>query len=225
MTRKTFAASFVYDEANVLSNKEETDLNNRLIQYTDQTTNQIVVLLVPTTGKESIEKYSYDRASGYGIGHKGKDNGILITIAVKDHKDRIEVGKGLEDKVTDSRSGRILRSESVTSAFRAGKWYEGASSIVSEVQKCIDTDGSSVQALKENSTSKLNSSSRFALIITFITINVFMWLFYFVVRRRRRTSLPGGDFSNDNDNDNDDFSSGSSFGGGGFGGGGASGDW
>ena len=98
-------------------------------------------------------------------------------------------------------------------------------SIVSEVQKCIDTDGSSVQALKENSTSKLSSSLRFALIITFITIHVFMWLFYFVVRRRRRTSLSGGDFSNDNDNDNDDFSSGSSFGGGDFGGGGASGDW
>lgn len=130
---------YVKDEADALIYSQEDELNEMLRKYDQKTGTQIAVLIVRTTGNESIEKYSYRVASSWGIGQKGKDNGILITIATDDHADRIEVGKGLESKVTDSRAGRILRSDEVTSAFRSGNWYEGTKSIVKQTQECIST--------------------------------------------------------------------------------------
>lgn len=138
---------YVRDDANVLNDEEERKLNEKLQAYDRKTGNQIVVLLVRTTGKESIEKYSYKVASKWGIGQKGRNNGVLVTIATEDRKDRIEVGKGLEGDVTDSRSGRILRSNDVTTAFRDGRWYDGADYIVSHVQKCISTKGKSTERI------------------------------------------------------------------------------
>lgn len=134
---------YVRDDADALSSSQEAGLNDMLKEYDKKTGNQIAVLLVRTTGNEPIEKYSYRIASAWGIGEKEKSNGILVTIATDDHKDRIEVGKGLESEVTDSRAGRILRSDEVTSAFRRGNWYEGTKSIVTQVQECIRTKGRS----------------------------------------------------------------------------------
>lgn len=139
--------SYVLDAAGVLSGDEERKLNDRLEKYDRKTGNQIAVLLVRTTGKESIEKYSYKVASKWGIGQKDRNNGVLVTIATEDRKDRIEVGKGLEGDVTDSRSGRILRSNDVTTAFRDGRWYDGADYIVSHVQECISTKGKSTERI------------------------------------------------------------------------------
>lgn len=135
---------YVRDDAGALNGNQKDDLDEILKEYDEKTGNQIAVLLVRTTGDEPIEKYSYKVASGWGIGQKGNDNGILITIVTEDHKDRIEVGKGLEGDVTDSRAGRILRSDKVTDAFRHERWYDGTHSIISQVQECISTKGKSV---------------------------------------------------------------------------------
>lgn len=135
---------YVRDDAGVLSDSQESDLNETMKKYEQKTGNQIAVLIVRTTGNESIEKYSYRVASSWGVGQKGKDNGILVTIATDDHKDRIEVGKGLESEVTDSRAGRILRTREVTRAFRRKRWNNGIQSIVSQLQECIRTKGKSV---------------------------------------------------------------------------------
>jgi uncharacterized protein len=140
---------YVKDEADVLSTDEEDDLNKMLSEYDKKTSNQIAVLLVETTGSESIEKYSYQVATKWGIGQDDKDNGILITIATDDHKDRIEVGKGLEECVTDARSGHILRSDEVKTAFRNEQWYEGTKSIITQVQNCIGTDGAAIDEAAE----------------------------------------------------------------------------
>lgn len=134
---------YVRDDADALSSSQEAGLNDMLKEYDQKTGNQIAVLIVRTTGDESIEKYSYRVASSWGMGQKGKDNGILVTIATDDHKDRIEVGKGLEEYVTDSRAGRILRTREVTKAFRRKRWNDGIRSIVSQVQECIRTKGRS----------------------------------------------------------------------------------
>ena len=135
---------YVRDDAGVLNGSQKNDLDEALKKYDKETGNQIAVLIVRTTGDEPIEKYSYKVASRWGIGQKGNDNGILITIATEDYKDRIEVGKGLESDVTDSRAGRILRSDKVTDAFRHERWYDGTHSIISQVQECIRTKGASV---------------------------------------------------------------------------------
>ena len=137
-------SSYVRDDAGVLNGDQETDLNEKLKEYDKETGNQIAVLLIRTTGDESIERYSYRVATAWGVGQKGKDNGILITIATEDRKDRIEVGKGLESEVTDSRAGRILRTREVTRSFRRKRWNDGIRSIISQLQECIRTKGASV---------------------------------------------------------------------------------
>lgn len=136
---------YVQDEAGLLSNEQEEQLNSLLRDYDESTHNQIAVLLVRTTNGEPIEHYSYRVASAWGLGTKGGNNGVLITVAALDHKDRIEVGKGLEDTLTDSRSGRILRSSEVTQAFRNDRWYDGIHSIITQTQECIKTKGASVE--------------------------------------------------------------------------------
>lgn len=137
------APSYVTDKAGVLGADEESEISDMLAKYESKTGNQMAVLLIRTTGDEPIEKYSYRVASKWGVGKKGKDNGILITIATDDHTDRIEVGKGLESDVTDSRAGRILRSEAVTDAFRKEEWNKGVKSIIIQTEKCIRTSGKS----------------------------------------------------------------------------------
>src|SRR5207248_6577093 len=66
-----------------------------------------------------VEDYSIDLARSWGVGQKGKDNGVLLLIAYDDHKLRIEVGRGLEGTLTDLQSGRIIREE-LTPRLRAG---------------------------------------------------------------------------------------------------------
>ena len=238
--------SYVLDSAGALSGKEESSLNEKLKKYDAKTGNQIAVLLVRTTGKESIEKYSYKVATKWGVGKKGKDNGILITIATEDHKDRIEVGKGLEEDVTDSRAGRILRSNDVTTAFRGKRWYDGTGSIVSQVQECIRTKGKSAERIY----SSKDIMSGYSIVMTVLGVageylkkkgKILYWIGaavvdYFAYTRFHVSLLPmllitivmglaAHGIIRVRSSSSSSSGGSSSFGGGSFGGGGASGDW
>jgi uncharacterized protein len=85
---------------------------------------QLQYLLVPTLDGEPIESYSMRVAEKWKLGTKGKDDGVLVVVAVKDRRVRIEVGGGLEGGLTDAQSGRIIRS-SITPAFKEGRYGEG----------------------------------------------------------------------------------------------------
>ena len=208
--------------------------------------NQIAVLIIRTTGDESIEKYSYRVATARGVGQKGKDNGILITIATDDRADRIEVGKGLEGDVTDSRSGRILRSNDVTTAFRDKRWYDGADSIVSQVQECIRTKGKSAERIY----SSKDIMSGYSIVMTVLGVageylkkkgKILYWIGaavvdYFAYTRFHVSLLPmllitivmgltAYGIIRVRSSSSSSSGGSSSFGGGSFGGGGASGDW
>ena len=84
-----------------------------------RTTNQLVVLMVPTTSPEPIENYSLRVAEAWKIGQKGKDNGAIFLIAKDDKRMRIEVGYGFEGVLTDVTSRRII-GETVAPLFQAG---------------------------------------------------------------------------------------------------------
>jgi len=108
----------VLDEAHALKQETIDQLEHQLAQYEDSTSNQIAILIINTLDGETIEEYSLRVAEKWKLGQKDKDNGVLLLIAVDDHKMRIEVGEGLEDALTDAQSNRIIRNETYFSQSR-----------------------------------------------------------------------------------------------------------
>lgn len=103
----------VVDAAGAVSSRTEAQVGAELTDYQRRTGNQIAVAVVKTTGRQSIEDYGIGLARSWGIGQKKSDNGILLVIATGDRRLRIEVGRGLEGKLTDLQSGRIIRDRLV----------------------------------------------------------------------------------------------------------------
>jgi uncharacterized protein len=114
----------VVDEANILSQGARDRLTAATKAHEQATTNQIVVLTVPTIGSTSIEEYAVKVFEAWKLGQKGKDNGILVVVAPQDRKMRIEVGYGLEGPLPDGAAGEIIRTW-MTPAFKAGNYDKG----------------------------------------------------------------------------------------------------
>lgn len=126
----------VVDEANVLSNETAQQLESILKAHEDSTTNQIVVLVIPSLNGEILEEYSLKVAETWAIGQKGTDNGVLLLIAIEDRKMRIEVGYGLEGDLTDALASRIIRNE-IAPNFRQGDYDQGITAGVNGIINAI----------------------------------------------------------------------------------------
>lgn len=109
-TQRTYPAptGYINDTANVLSAEEKQNLEKSLSAFEKETSNEIAILTVPTTGNETIEEYSIHVTDQWKVGKKGRDNGILFTVAVNDHKMRLEIGRGLEGIIPDITAKTIL---------------------------------------------------------------------------------------------------------------------
>jgi uncharacterized protein len=117
----------VNDFAKVIDAASERELERRILVLQKATGDVVVVATVPTFQPyATIEEYAVKlfENAGKGIGQKGKDNGLLILVAVEDRKVRMEVGYGLEQYVTDGYAGQTIR-ELILPAFKAGRYGEG----------------------------------------------------------------------------------------------------
>lgn len=110
---------YVTDNAGVLSNATHTSLENQLHAYETLTGHQIVVWIGQTTGDVPLETWTGETADHWKIGRRGLDDGAVLFIFMQDHKARIEVGYGLESKLTDADSYRIIQNE-IRPRMRAG---------------------------------------------------------------------------------------------------------
>jgi uncharacterized protein len=117
---------YIVDDADILSDAQETSFNTKLTDYEKRTSVEIGVLTVSSIENDYIENYSLNVARTWGIGQKDRNNGALLVVSVNDRKLRIEVGTGLEGDLTDSRSGQIIRNR-ITPAFKSGDYYKGIS--------------------------------------------------------------------------------------------------
>src|SRR5438105_3602554 len=86
----------VHDDAHVLKQETVDQLEKELKVYEDSTSNQVAILIVQSLDGDVLEEYSLRVAEKWKLGTKNKDNGVLLLVAVDDHKMRIEVGQGLE---------------------------------------------------------------------------------------------------------------------------------
>ncbi len=122
----------VTDLTGTLSSSDRQALDAKLAAWEAQTGNQLVVLMLPSTKPEAIASYSIRVADAWKIGRKGKDNGAIFLVAKDDHKNRIEVGYGLEGILTDVTSRRIL-AETVAPFFRNNQFAEGLNAGVDRI--------------------------------------------------------------------------------------------
>ena len=114
----------VYDAAKLLSGYEKRALEQKLINYADSTSTQIVVATVNSVKGENISLYATKWAHEWGIGQADKDNGILILVAKNDRKLAIQTGYGVEHLLTDNLAKRII-ANIITPEFKKGNFYGG----------------------------------------------------------------------------------------------------
>jgi uncharacterized protein len=126
----------VNDYANLLSPAAVQRIEAQLTAFEQSDSTQIVVLTIPSLEGESLEEYSIKVAEAWKIGQKGKDNGAILLVAKQERKIRIEVGRGLEGKLTDLISGRIIRNE-IAPGFKAGDFDAGVSAGVTALMAVV----------------------------------------------------------------------------------------
>lgn len=119
-----FLSGRVVDQAEILSPPARDRIAEMLKAHERVTGNQIAVLTVPTIGTESIEDYAVRVFESWQLGQRDRDNGALIVVVPQDRRVRIEVGYGLEDRLTDVAAGRIIR-DLMTPRFREGNYDVG----------------------------------------------------------------------------------------------------
>ena len=115
----------VYDYANVLSPEEKAQLEQKLINYSDSTTTQIVVITIESLKNEDVSQLATKWGQTWGIGGTAKDdNGVVILLSKAERKIAINPGYGLEDRLTAGIGGEIIRNI-IIPEFKAGSYYKG----------------------------------------------------------------------------------------------------
>ena len=109
----------VQDQANIIPASDEIDLARKSEALEKATTDQLVIVTVPTLDGESINDYSLALARSLRIGRADNDNGVLLLVAPKERAVRIEVGYGLENLLRDEVAGKIVRD--MVPLFRANQ--------------------------------------------------------------------------------------------------------
>ena len=134
-----FLAGRINDLAGALSPAARERLEAKLRELETRTGAQVAVLIIPSLEGDSLEAYSVRVAQTWKLGRKGVDDGALLFVARNDRKMRIEVGYGLEPKLTDARSRDIL-DEYVRPRFRANDFDGG-------IEAGVDAIGATIEGM------------------------------------------------------------------------------
>lgn len=228
----------VNDFTGTLSASEVEQLEQKLLAYSDSTSTQVSIVLLGSVGSYDISDYAFQLGEQWGIGGKGKDNGILILAAMEDRKIFIATGRGLEGAIPDALAKRIV-TDIILPNFKMEAYYQGLDQATDMIFKLASGEYKADEVLSEG-----NSGGSILLIL----LLVFLFVILPLIKNRRDNnnhmggrgggvdfwttimlanmlgggrSSGGGSFG--------DFSSGGGsfggFGGGSFGGGGAGGSW
>src|SRR5579862_5260773 len=108
-TKTLKPTGYVNDFSNTLNAASKQTLEDYCANLERVTGTQMAIVLVPTLDGEPVEDVANRLYREWGIGKKGKDEGILILLAIKDRKSRAEIGYGIEPIISDGAAGGILR--------------------------------------------------------------------------------------------------------------------
>ena len=115
---------YVNDYAGMISPPAKLKIEEGLRAFEQSDSTEIVILTVPSLEGENIEEFSIRVAEVWKIGQQQRDNGILLIVSKQERKIRIEVGRGLEGKLTDLMAGRII-DQVIKPRFKQGDFDGG----------------------------------------------------------------------------------------------------
>jgi uncharacterized protein len=230
----------VNDFTGLLTEQQQIELNNKLLEFNNQTSTQIYTVTYDDLQGYPVNEFAYQLATKWGIGQQGKDNGILVLVSPANRKVTIQTGYGMEGTVTDAISKRLIENV-ISPAFKQGDYYAGLDSATSVLMSLTRGEFTADNYLKKSDTEAIPG-------IIFFIIILIVFVFSGIFRNRKRyysstRSIPWwlllGTGASRNSGWGSFSSGGGSFGGGGgggfggfggggggsFGGGGASGGW
>jgi uncharacterized protein len=224
----------VVDQAGILNSAEKGRLTTKLKNLEDNASIQLVVVTLPSLRGSPIEDWGLTLGRTWGIGQKGKDNGVLLIVAPNDRELRIEVGYGLEGTLPDATANAIIRNV-IVPRFKAGDMADGISDGVDAIVAVLSGSGEEFTPSRREAVAQLLPRLLPILFIGFFVIMIIVNFIRQTMRPRGsryyRNSSGGWIFVDDDDrysgSSSGGFSSGGGFSGGGgsFGGGGSSGRW
>ncbi len=230
---------YVNDFAGVLSAAGKESLTALCIEVDQKTKAQIAVVTVSSLEGESVEQFSLDLATKWGVGPKQDSRGVMILVATTDHKYRIEVGYGLEPILPDGKVGAFGRE--AVPLLRQGD-YDGAillmtgrvAGVIADEQKATLDSLSGVPPAPQAGPEPIAQSRPNLLWIVFLLFFIFFPVLSLILRtlfggvtgRRGGRWMGGGGFGGGSWGGGGGGGGGfGGFGGGSFGGGGSSGGW
>lgn len=114
----------VNDYTHTLTPDQQSSLEQKLVAYDDSTSNQVVVVIVPTTNDYDPVDYATKLGRAWGVGNKKTNNGVVLLVAKDDHKVFIAPGYGLEGALPDITCKAIIDNEIVPN-FKQDDFYRG----------------------------------------------------------------------------------------------------
>jgi uncharacterized protein len=237
----------VVDNAHVLSPETAQKLDGELAQLEAQTGHQLVVATVPDLQGYEIEDYGYQLGRTWALGKKGVNDGVILLVAPKERKVRIEVGYGLEPVLTDALTSVILQTK-VLPQFKQGRMEQGIVDGAEAIVQQLALPADQAQAVAQQAAAQPRAHQRgpsSAHIPVFFVILILFWVLSGVLGVFGRRGRRGGGglwwllpllLSSSSRRGGVDWGGGGGFGGGGggggfgggggsFGGGGSSGSW
>jgi len=243
------STTLVTDYTNTLSADDKQKLESKLVAFNDSTSTQIAIVMIKSVGNYDIAEYGAALGRKWGIGQKGKNNGILILVALADRKLTIQTGYGAEGALPDIVTQEI-RVNDINPRFKQGDYYGGLNAGVDQIIKYTKGE---YKADKKPQAKQNGGGGGSVLIVIIIVIVIIVLIFrnrggggggrqiigsrggaspfwwFLAGNLLGRGSGGGGGWggfsSGGNDSGGGDSGGFGGFGGGDFGGGGSSGSW
>jgi uncharacterized protein len=178
----------INDYASMLSPQSSAVLERKLAAFERETSNQVVLLTIPSLQNETIEGLAIKVAEAWQIGQKDKDNGVILLLAKKERKIRIEVGTGLQGALPDITAAQIIRNV-MAPHLKSGNYDAGITAGLDAIVAA--TKGEFKATAADRKAARKQHSSGFGLFLILLLLGV-MLVAAASARSRAAGTLTGG---------------------------------
>jgi len=159
----------VNDYTGTLSADQLQQLEQKLVAFDDSSSTQIAVAVLKSVGDYDINEYALELGRKWGVGSSGKNNGIMIVVALGDRKISIQTGYGLEGVLPDIYAKRIIENE-IKPYFKTGDYYQGLNAGTDAIIKYTKGEYKNENPKRKNDAGKGGSMLAIIIIIVVIII-------------------------------------------------------